>query len=78
MAERALALPLLNIEEPTVKMTFSVNNSPFAGREGTYVTSRQVCDRLYKELELTLPSGWRMTLVLTGLFLAAVSYTWLF
>lgn len=45
------ALPVLKIEEPTVKMTFSVNNSPFAGREGTYVTSRQVRERLYKELE---------------------------
>jgi GTP-binding protein len=46
-----VALPLLKIEEPTVKMTFSVNNSPFAGREGTFVTSRQVRERLYKELE---------------------------
>jgi len=45
------ALPLLNIELPTVKMTFRVNDSPFAGREGTYSTSRQVRERLMKELE---------------------------
>ncbi len=46
-----IALPLLHIEEPTVKMTFSVNNSPFAGKEGEYTTSRQIRDRLFKELE---------------------------
>jgi GTP-binding protein len=46
-----VALPLLHIEEPTVKMTFSVNNSPFAGKEGEYTTSRQIRDRLFKELE---------------------------
>lgn len=45
------ALPVLKIEEPTVKMTFGVNNSPFAGREGEYSTSRQVQERLFKELE---------------------------
>jgi GTP-binding protein len=45
------ALPLLSIDEPTVKMTFSVNDSPSAGKEGTYSTSRQVRDRLLKELE---------------------------
>lgn len=46
-----VALPLLNIEEPTVMMTFGVNTSPFAGKEGTYKTSRQIRERLYKELE---------------------------
>lgn len=46
-----LALPVLAIEEPTVKMTFSVNNSPFAGKEGEFKTSRQIRERLYKELE---------------------------
>ncbi|MCL4385273.1 MAG: translational GTPase TypA [Cyanobacteria bacterium] len=46
-----VALPLLQIEEPTVKMTFMVNTSPFAGREGQYTTSRQIRERLYKELE---------------------------
>ncbi len=46
-----VALPLLAIEEPTVKMTFSVNDSPFAGKEGQYSTSRQLNERLFKELE---------------------------
>jgi GTP-binding protein len=45
------ALPVLTIEEPTVKMTFSVNDSPFAGKEGEFTTSRQIRERLYKELE---------------------------
>ena len=45
------ALPLLKIEEPTVKMIFNVNNSPFAGKEGKFTTSRQIGERLYKELE---------------------------
>ena len=43
-------IPFVKISEPTVEMTFSVNDSPFAGREGKYVTSRQIRDRLYKEL----------------------------
>lgn len=45
------ALPLLTIEEPTLQMTFLVNNSPLAGREGTHVTSRKLRERLYAELE---------------------------
>ena len=45
------AMLATKIEEPTVRMTFSVNNSPFAGREGTHVTSRKIRDRLYAELE---------------------------
>jgi len=45
------AMPLLEIEEPTMQMTFLVNNSPFAGREGKWVTSRKLRERLFKELE---------------------------
>ena len=43
-------LPFVKISEPTVEMTFSVNDSPFAGREGKFVTSRQIRDRLFREL----------------------------
>ena len=43
-------LPFVKISEPTVEMTFAVNNSPFAGREGKYVTSRQIRERLEREL----------------------------
>lgn len=46
-----LALPLIKVDEPTLQMTFSVNNSPFAGQEGSFVTSRQIRDRLMRELE---------------------------
>ena len=44
-------LPVLKVEEPTIKMTFSTNNSPLAGREGKFKTSRQIRERLFKELE---------------------------
>ena len=43
-------LPFVKISEPTVEMTFAVNDSPFAGREGKFVTSRQLRDRLFREL----------------------------
>ncbi|MBT3813066.1 MAG: translational GTPase TypA, partial [Gammaproteobacteria bacterium] len=45
------ALPALSIDEPTVSMTFQVNNSPFAGKEGKFITTRQISDRLDKELQ---------------------------
>jgi GTP-binding protein len=44
-------LPRLTVDEPTLEMVFSINNSPFAGRDGKYVTTRQVRDRLFRELE---------------------------
>jgi GTP-binding protein len=44
------AIPFVKISEPTVEMTFAVNDSPFAGKEGKFVTSRQLRDRLFKEL----------------------------
>ncbi len=50
-AANPIALPRVSIDEPTVQMTFSVNNSPFAGREGKYLTSRHLRERLFKELE---------------------------
>ncbi|KAK9057711.1 hypothetical protein SSX86_022547 [Deinandra increscens subsp. villosa] len=48
------ALPAIRVEEPTVKMAFSINTSPFVGREGKYVTSRNLRDRLYREIERNL------------------------
>lgn len=45
------ALPVLRIDEPTLQMTFSVNSSPFAGREGKFLTARKIADRLFKETE---------------------------
>ena len=44
-------IPFVDIDEPTVSMTFSVNNGPFAGKEGQFITSRHISDRLFKELE---------------------------
>lgn len=49
--EHPEALPVLRIDEPTLQMTFLVNNSPFAGKEGKYITSRRIEERLLKQLE---------------------------
>jgi GTP-binding protein len=53
-SEQPEALPRIEVTEPTVKMTFAVNTSPFSGREGKFSTTRQLRDRLYRELETNL------------------------
>lgn len=50
-SQNPIALPVLVIDEPTISITFMVNTSPFSGREGEFKTSRQIRERLYKELE---------------------------
>jgi len=63
-------LPVLQIEEPTVKMTFSVNSSPFAGKESKYITSRQIKERLFKELDndvaLRIENGVNKDFIVSG------------
>lgn len=63
------ALPRIAVEEPTLKMTVGANTSPFAGREGKYVTSRQLLDRIKQELETNV--AIRMEETTTGEFILA-------
>jgi GTP-binding protein len=53
-ADKPLSYPYVSIDEPTMSMYFSVNNSPFNGKEGKLLTSRQIRDRLYKELRVNV------------------------
>ena len=53
-AENPEALPLISVDEPTMNMLFGINNSPFFGRDGKFVTSRHLRDRLWKEMEKNL------------------------
>ena len=55
------ALPFVRIDEPTISMVFMVNNSPFAGKEGKFVTSRNLRDRLFKEVETNVSMRVRET-----------------
>ncbi len=59
--EQPLPLPMLAIDEPTLTMNFCVNNSPLAGREGKFVTSRQLRDRLDRELQVNVALRYRDT-----------------
>lgn len=63
------ALPTMAIEEPTLKMSFSANTSPFAGREGKFVTSRQLLERIEKELEINV--SMRLNIADDGTFLVS-------
>ena len=69
-AEKPEALPRITVEEPTLKMSFSVNTSPFAGKEGDFVTGRQLNDRIMRELEtnvaLRLEMGEGGEFILSG------------
>ncbi|WP_285718551.1 translational GTPase TypA [Pelosinus sp. IPA-1] len=59
--ENPEALPMIDIDEPTLAMTFSVNNSPLAGREGQFITTRHLRDRLFREVETNVSLQVRET-----------------
>src|SRR5574344_1327084 len=59
--ENPVAVPFVDIDEPTVSMTFSVNNGPLAGKEGKYITSRHIRDRLFKELETNFSDSFNVS-----------------
>lgn len=69
-AQTPEALPTISIEEPTLKMSVAANTSPFAGKEGKFVTSRQILDRINKELEtnvsLKMEMGENSDFILSG------------
>ena len=70
------ALPILHIDEPTLQMTFLVNNSPFAGKEGKWVTSRKVEERLQADCKQMFPFVLtQLTLQINGLFQVVENYT---
>jgi GTP-binding protein len=58
-------LPHIQIDEPTIAMTFTINTSPFSGREGQFVTSRNLRDRLDKELLTNVSIAWKKRAVRT-------------
>jgi GTP-binding protein len=60
--ENPEALPVISVDEPTMSMTFSINNSPFFGKEGKFVTSRHIRDRLIKE-QIVRIASWCMVVV---------------
>ena len=77
--EHQEALPILRIDEPTLQMTFVVNNSPFAGREGKYLTSRKIEERLLAQLQTDVSLRVENTdSQMHGLFLAVVNFIYQF
>ena len=65
-AEHPEAFPILRIDEPTLQMTFLVNNSPFAGREGKWVTSRKIEERLRHNFKQMCPYVLTQILLMHG------------
>lgn len=77
--EHQEALPILRIDEPTLQMTFVVNNSPFAGREGKYVTSRKIEERLEQQLQTDVSLRViQLIHLMLGLFLGAENFIYPF